>query len=267
MDEFNNKLDAADASENLENVKLPAFSQILADRNRETEIVRKVPVLLNIPGTGSEYLTPVLSKCLGLSGTSNLLDMRGLGAVKNPPDFAVTDRLCGITNKFQDNEKALIMVVMRNPVVRVVQEYVTMLNEKKTRARNVAQYLQSESFLDNRMTRLLICKPAGTVNYKDFETAKFILTNMSVMSMYQDYTNSFQHYRETFSWKDNASGSSPATQTLASNQCVENEFLKSASLSDEGLSKRLVEKDVVKHVRERNEFDMKLYLYALGLNK
>lgn len=268
MEEFNNKLDAADTIETLEDVKLPAFSQILADRNRETALVRKVPVLLNIPGTGSEYLTPVLSKCLGLSSTSNLLDLRDLAEDKNPPNFAVTDKLCGITKKFKDNDRALIMVVMRNPVVRVVQEYITNKNEKKTHARSVADYLKSDLFVDNRMTRLLVCKPVGTINEKDFDAAKFILTNMSVMSMYQDYTNSFKQYRETFAWKDNkAESSQKHTQTLTGNQCVENEFLKSASLTDQALSKRLVEKDVVKHVRERNEFDMKLYLYALGLNK
>lgn len=257
MDEFNNKLDAAYASENLEHVELPAFSQILVDRNHETPLFRKVPVLLNIPGTGSEYLTSVLSKCLGLSSAPNLLGLRGLDTEKDPPNFVVTERLCGITNKFQDNEKALIMVVMRNPVVRVVHEYITLFNEKKTSAKTVNRYIKSKLFVDNRMTRLLICKPVGIIEEKDFETAKFILTNMSVMSMYQDYTNSFKQYREAFAWKDNKSESS---------QCVKNEFLKSASFTDQDLSNRLTEKDVVQNVREQNEFDMKLYLYALGLN-
>lgn len=276
MDDFNNKLDAADASEKLEDVVLPAFSHVLVDRNRDdrltaatTTTIRKVPVLLNVIGTGSEYLSPVLSKCLGLSGTTKIRDLRQLSTDENAHHFGITDRLCGITGKIKsDDERALIMVVMRNPVVRVVQEYVSLLNEKETKARTVAEYLKSPSFVDNRMTRLLICKPAGTINEKDYDTAKFILTNMSVMSMYQDYTNSFKEYRETFAWKDPKSSTDKSSKpTLTSNQCIENEFLKRASLTDQELSKRLVEKDVVQNVRDRNEFDMKLYLYALGMNK
>lgn len=257
IDEFHNKLDAADVSEQLENLKLPAFTETLVDRNRVTEI-RKVPLLLDIPGTGSEYLSPVLTKCLGLSSTSNFRELQ----TENSPNFAVTEKLCGITNKFQD-DKAWLMVIMRNPVVRVVQEYLKMLSEKKTSERNVAAYVNSPSFVDNRQTRVLICKPAGKINEKDFNVAKFILTNMSVLSMYQDYSNSFKHYREAFSWT--ADDASKVTNT-DSNQCIEDEFLKSASRTTEGLEKRLNEKDVVKNVRDKNEFDMKLYLYALSLN-
>jgi len=258
IDEFNNKMDAADHSEQLENIRLPAFVEKLVDRNRKTEI-RIIPLLLDIPGTGSEHLSPVLAKCLGLSSSSNFRDLE----TENAPNFAVTDRLCGITNKIKDG-KAWLMVVMRNPVVRVVQEYLTLLNEKKTSARNVAAYVNSPTYIDNRQTRTLICKPAGEINENDFNTAKFIITNMSVLSMYQDYSNSFRHYREAFSWR-----SDDTTKVLAtdSNQCIEDEFLKSASRTTEGLEKRLGEKDVVKNVRDKNEFDMKLYLYGLSLKR
>lgn len=265
MDEFNDKLDAVDANEKRESLHLPHFTEILVDKSvggdRLTALAtaRKVPLLLDIPGTGSEFLTPVLSKCLGVTGTTNANDFRALGE-ENAPKFGISDRLCGITHKFSEDEKASIMVVMRNPVVRVVQEYVSLVKGKNTKARNVAEYLKSESFIDNLVTRQLICKPHGKIIPKDFEVAKFILTNMSVLSMFQDYSNSFQVYRETFSWHD------PSKET-SSTQCIENEFLKSASLTDEDLGKRLLEKDVVNNVRGANEFDMKLYLYALSLNK
>jgi len=262
IDEFNIKLDEADFSEELQNISLPAFTDILVDRNRidTTGTIRKVPLLLDIPGTGSEYLIPVLSKCLSLSSTTNFRDLE---TKESSPDFAVTDRLCGITNKFK-YDKAWLMVVMRNPVVRVVQEYLILLNEKKTSSRNVAAYVNSPSYIDNRQTRILICKPAGDINEKDYNTAKFILTNMSVLGMYQDYSNSFSKFRELFSWTSDDTSKSSVSN---SNQCIEDEFLKSASLTTSALERRLSEKDVVKNVREKNEFDMKLYLYALSLNK
>lgn len=264
MDEFNDKLDAAEDHEKRENLHLPAFTQILADKSvggdrLTAEFVgkRKIPLLLDIPGTGSEFLTPVLEKCLGVAGTSKTSDFRALGE-ENAPKFGISDRLCGIIHKFNQDEKASIMVVMRNPVVRVVQEYVTLRNQKKTNAKTVAAYLHTPQFIDNLVTRQLICKPHGKIVEKDFEVAKFILTNMSVLSMYQDYSNSFQVYRETFSWKAGSPENIP---------CIEKEFLKSASLTDEDLGKRLLEEDVVNNVRGVNEFDMKLYLYALNLNK
>jgi len=86
MDEFNDKLDAAEDHEKRENLHLPAFTQILADKSvggdrLTAEFVgkRKIPLLLDIPGTGSEFLTPVLEKCLGVAGTSKTSDFRALG--------------------------------------------------------------------------------------------------------------------------------------------------------------------------------------------
>jgi len=248
--DFDNKFDDAYISKKLKNLRL---TEVLVDHNRRTEM-RKVPLLLDILGTGSEYLSPVLTKCLGLSSSSNFPDFE----TENSPNFAVTNKLCGMAKKFKVG-KALLMVVMRNPVERVVQEYLTLLNEKKISARSVAAYVRSPSFVDNRQTRILICKPKGEVNENDFNTAKYILENMSVLSMYQDYSNSFEHYREAFSWTRNNTSKAAINN---SNKCIEDEFLKSASLTAKGLEKRLNEKNVVKYVRDKNQFDMKLYLYV-----
>merc|ERR1711862_636409 len=216
---------------------------------------RKVPVLLDITGTGSEYLSPALNKCLGLSSTSDFRELE----TKNSPHFAVTNKLCGMAKRFRVG-KALLMVFMRNPVERVVQEYISLLNEKKTAARNVIAYVNSPSYVDNRQTRILICKPKGQLNENDLNTATYVLTNMSVLSMYQDYSNAFRKYRETFSW--NSNNTSTISITDSSSQCIEDEFLKSASITAKALEKRLDEKNVVQHVLNKNYFDMKLYFYV-----
>lgn len=245
-----------------DDIKLPAFidifasndisskgllSNALSSNTKETEI----PLLLDIPGTGSEYLPSVFTKCLGLKKASSLNQNEEI------IDFASTETLCGISKKFLLSGKAKLMIFMRNPIVRVVQEYLNKHQHKQTSLESLRDYLNDSSFTDNLQTRKLVCKPKGKIGEADLAAAKYILKKLSVLGMYQDASDAFKSYRTAFSW-----GSSPSPNI---DECIEKEFEKSSSNAAD-LEKRLNENDVVKAIREKNEIDMKLYLYALSLN-
>lgn len=161
----------------------------------------------------------------------------------------LTQKLCGFNNKYQIDQNLRLVVLMRNPVVRVVQNYQVLSKQKPWIT--FKRYLTSKFFKDNLFTRTLICKPKDDLTEKDLEAAKLILKE-SVLATFDNIFGDV--YLGAFTKQEDKQG-----------QCIKDNMLEQSFLDDS--EELLKDHEDVLMIRDRNKIDMKLYLYALSLTE
>lgn len=204
---------------------------------------KAIPVLLNIPGSGTELLSSAFEKCLGLRAANDVAKVE-----QSKTDFVLTQSLCDSHNLDEMNRPPRLVVMMRNPVIRVIQQYKQIASTKKKLS--FERYLNSKFFTDNFVTRTLTCKPDhATLTEEDLEAAKSILKKSVVATYDNIFSNS---YIGTFTENEDQHKT-----------CIKEDVLGKLFLEDS--ADILKNQDYIKKLRERNDVDMKLYLYSLSL--
>jgi len=229
--------------------KMPAFYEMF----QKNTSGKHIPVLLDIPGSGTEGLPSAFVKCLGLSAL-----MTNTAKVKHDTDFIVTQSLCNFGHRYEMNQTPQLAVILRDPLVRTIQLYkkLTLQNQaSKKPEMSLDRFLKSNFFTDNSFTRALTCKPKGVLTDKDLETAKSIL-GKSVVATYDNMLNNV--FIGAFTEKKD--------QIFTEKKCIKDNVMNKLQVEDSAKVFELLRNhDHVKEIRQKNKFDMKLYLYSLSL--
>jgi len=211
---------------------------------------KRIPVLLDIPGSGTEFLPSAFVKCLGLSAL-----MTNTAKVEHDTDFILTQSLCNFGHRYEMNQTPQLAVILRDPLVRTIQQYqqLSLQNQASKRPElTLDRFLKSRFFTDNAYTRALTCKPTGKLTDKDLETAKNILEK-SVVATHDNMLNNV--FIGAFTEKKD--------KIFTGKKCIKNNVMKKLQIEDS--AEVLKNHDHVKEIRQKNDFDMKLYLYSLSL--
>lgn len=220
----------------------PSSNKVFYDLFERKMAGKTIPVLLNIPGSGTQLLSSAFEKCLGLRASS---DMTKVDQFET--DFVLTQSFCD-SRKQEMNRSPRLVVMMRNPVIRVIQQYKQVSSTKSNLS--FERYLNSKFFTDNFVTRALTCKPDdATLTEEDLEAAKSILKRSVVATYDTIFSN---NYIGTFTDDEDKRKT-----------CIKEDVLGKLFLEDS--VDILKNQDYIKKLRERNDVDMKLYLYSLSL--
>mmetsp|Transcript_16726 Transcript_16726/g.25274 ORF Transcript_16726/g.25274 Transcript_16726/m.25274 type:complete len:178 (+) Transcript_16726:593-1126(+) len=154
----------------------------------------------------------------------------------------------------------MAFVMMRHPVDRLISLYYYLKKatweptySEEWASMTLMEYIQSDHVESNWMVRFLVGKPEGLVDEHDLEEAKRILLDKFWIGLQPRFAESVQRFGFLFDWKANPNW----------NACYADvEAGKNRANSNSAKEHVDIESTEWAMLREVNELDLKLYVYA-----
>jgi len=230
------------------------------NNNGRLNLEKKVPLYLDVIGTGTSFIPSVLFECLGLnhvSITSLEEDSYNVSNISEKVDFLTTSFPNNFCEVVKSNNQLRPFLLMQNPLLRMHAIYKerrdssSHLFDEDLLSVEFEDYLQIYTQDQNFFTKSILCKKSLTSD--DFETAKKVLRSKYTVGIFNYYLDSIQLFLKVNEW-----------EPKNDDNCIEkygeqvlkryNEFLSYNGFLNEDSKVNL------KDVFDSNSYDVKIYL-------
>lgn len=217
-----------------------------------------IPVLLDLPGSGSYDLTSELSKCFGVDDMFSPDRIYVDDKANKLPSVIRTDSLCGIS-QIIGNKKARIFLLVHNPLVRIVNSFLQKQDITHTRfderyvGMNFTDFAKSSLLDTNILTRSILCKNNGDITDEDFHRVKDLVERKFMTGVLKNGAAISKQLQQILGRKTSSENSS----------CVKSVFTKTVNTP---IFQYISDIEDLNDVWNKNSFDFKLYNLAIAKN-